>query len=278
MTGAQFGRLTWRAIEPFGAEVDFDFRQPLTDAEADALRDLLYDRQLILVRGQQLSLEQQQALAGYIGPVLSGGRGLAYVSPDDGILNETALTYHSDLAFAPEPFRALSLHAIDVADGQSATKFISAADAYQALSPALKATIATLQATAISAAETATRTVGYDIPADAIAQTRDIVMLHPGAGRPILYVNEQHTARIEGLSRDASDALLEQLFAVLYAPQNRFEHPWRNGDLILWDNLALQHGRPDVTGVRPRTLQRASVSERSLREQLPDFFKAATNA
>lgn len=266
-----FGRLSWRAREPFGAEVEHDFREPLTADEQAAFRKLMYERGLLIMRGQSLSLPQQQAVAAYIGPVLSGGRGMEYVSPDDGVLGDRPMTFHSDLAFAPEPFTALSLHAVDVVENRTSTRFVSAVRAYARLPKALKARIAGLRAVAISPARDDVRSAGYDIAPDAIRYTRDLVMIHSVTGEPILYLNEQHAARIEGLSRDESDALIEQLFEPLYAEDNLLEHAWKNGDLLVWDNLALQHGRPDVSGVWPRRLQRAAVANRSMAEQLPNY-------
>jgi taurine dioxygenase len=271
----QIGRLTWRAVEPFGAEVDFDFRQPLTADEAAGFRDLFYERQLLIMRGQTLSLGEQQAVAGYIGPVLTGGRGMEYVAPDDGILNETGMTYHSDLAFAPEPFTALSLHAVEVAEGRTSTRFVSGVRAYEQMPAALKARIEGLQAAYMSTKLGAKRIVPFEVPADAISQVRDVVPVHPATGRRYLYVSESHASHIRGLARSESGALLAELFTHLYAPGNRLEHVWTNGDFLLWDNLALQHGRPDVTGIWPRKLQRAAVAERGLVEQLPDFFAKA---
>jgi hypothetical protein len=53
---------------------------------------------------------------------------------------------------------------------------------------------------------------------------------------------------------------LQALFALLYRPDNVYEHHWREGDLVFWDNLALQHGRPPLTQPGERTLRRmASV-------------------
>jgi taurine dioxygenase len=197
---------------------------------------------------------------------------MEYVAPDDGVLNETALTFHSDLAFAPEPFQALSLHALEVAEGKTSTRFASARRAYERLPEALKARLEGLQAVSVSVDLGAERVTPFDVPPESIHQTWDVVRTHPVTGRNFLYVSESHAARILGFSREESDGLLGELFAVLYAEGNRVEHPWRNGDILLWDNLALQHGRPDVAGISPRRLQRAAVAERSLTEQLPDFF------
>jgi taurine dioxygenase len=275
MGEGRIGRLAWRGLEPFGAEVAHDFREPLTPQEQAGFRDLLHQHQLLVMRGQSLSLAQQQAVAGYLGPVLTGGRGMEYVSPDDGILNETGMTFHSDLAFAPEPFAALSLHAVDVAEGRTSTRFASGVRAYQTLPDALKARLAGLRAVAMSTSLGAVRVVPFDVPANSIHQVRDVVMTHPVTGQPCLYVSESHAAHVQGLARADSDALLRELFGYLYAPGNRLEHVWANGDFLLWDNLALQHGRPDVTGIWPRKLQRAAVAERSLVEQLPDYFAKA---
>ena len=101
---------------------------------------------------------------------------------------------------------------------------------------------------------------------------RPVVSIHPTTGQPVLFVNEQHVERIEGLDPAESRALLVALFDHLYAEANIFEHRWRNGDLVIWDNIALQHGRRAIGGVRRRKLQRASVAERSLLEQVPDYF------
>lgn len=266
------GRLSWRNLAPFGAEVEHNFREPLTPEEAQAFRELLFERRLLLMRDQSLSLEQQQNLAGLIGPVLRGDRGMAYVAPDDGILNDARLTYHSDLAFAPEPFTALSLHAVDVEDGETSTLFVDAVRAFQTLSDDLKSAVANRQALFVQSMRSDTRQIEMDGEHQRQAMLHPVVLPHPTTGAPVLFVNEQHVERIDGLAPAESRALLVALFDHLYDQANTFEHRWRNGDLIIWDNIALQHGRREMAGVRRRKLQRASVAERSLLEQIPDYF------
>jgi taurine dioxygenase len=80
---------------------------------------------------------------------------------------------------------------------------------------------------------------------------------HPRTGRKILYVSQGMTKEIVGLPHGESEDLLEQLFAHLYSPPNVWQYEWRNGDLIIWDNLAVQHARSDVRPDGPaRTLRK----------------------
>jgi taurine dioxygenase len=93
----------------------------------------------------------------------------------------------------------------------------------------------------------------------------------------ILYVNLLATDCIFGLEPDRSDELLTELFAELYAPDRVYEHFWHNGDLIVWDNLAMQHSRGDVAAVGARTLQKFTGGPVSLLEQFPELLAALSD-
>jgi alpha-ketoglutarate-dependent taurine dioxygenase len=70
------------------------------------------------------------------------------------------------------------------------------------------------------------------------------------------------TDRIEGLPEAEGRALLEELLEHLYQPEHIYEHDWRSGDLLFWDNWALQHARPEPP--RNRTLRRVAIGERAV--------------
>jgi taurine dioxygenase len=89
-------------------------------------------------------------------------------------------------------------------------------------------------------------------------QVRPVLWPHHRTGRPILAVWEQHTDALLPLDPDASTALVEDLYAHLYQPSHTYVHRWRPGDLVLWDNHAIQHGRPAL-GAAPRTLRRVAI-------------------
>jgi taurine dioxygenase len=97
---------------------------------------------------------------------------------------------------------------------------------------------------------------GYDNLLHAI---HPVAIRHPATGRKVLYVNRLMTIRIEGLPERESDALLETLFAVGERPEFHYEHVWRKGDLILWDNLASMHARTDMLTGEPRVMRHTSL-------------------
>jgi alpha-ketoglutarate-dependent taurine dioxygenase len=87
-----------------------------------------------------------------------------------------------------------------------------------------------------------------------------IVHTHPRTGRPLLFITEGMTRGVVGMDPEESEDLLEPIFEHLYAPENRLEHEWEAGDLVVWDNLTIQHGRPNVTTAGPaRTLRKIGL-------------------
>jgi len=266
MSGA--APLDHRLLEPFGAEVNLDLSAPLTPEQAVALRDLFFARSLLVFRNQHLSMDDQKRVVSYVGPVLDPSSG--YLSPEDGILNTKHLDFHSDLCSTPFPFDAISLHAQDVDEGQTSTRFASGLRAYGLLSEAMKAKALTLQVAMVQTVADK-RLLRYDAPANALSLVRSLVLTHRMTGERILYCSESSAARIEGWPQRESDALLAELFSALYAPTNQYEHVWRNGDLVIWDNLSLQHARDPLAPGRPRRLQRVVAGLKTLREQVPEY-------
>jgi taurine dioxygenase len=67
------------------------------------------------------------------------------------------------------------------------------------------------------------------------------------------------TARIEGIPKDDSDALLRDLFGYIDDDQIIFDHKWRVGDLVMIDNRCITHARRDFPAGEPRMLSRTMV-------------------
>lgn len=264
---SEFG---WRecALAPFGIELTgVDLAAPLPEGLADRLPGLLDRHKLILLRDQRLNEDQQADFCAHFGPVL-GARGEYRQLSSDGNLGAGPLSWHSDLAFTEEPFQAISLLATKVNDGQSWTAF---ADGTRPLPAELAERLKDRDALTVISMIQTHRTVGYNVPDFLPHMVRPAVITHPRTAEPVLYVSDMQTARIEGLAKVESDALLQDLFAHLYDPANVYRHHWRNGDLVIWDNVALSHSRCDLAGMHPRKMQRVCCARRSFFDLLPNF-------
>jgi taurine dioxygenase len=68
-----------------------------------------------------------------------------------------------------------------------------------------------------------------------------VVRTHPFTGKKCLYVNQGYTTRIEGLSKEESDRILEFLFEHITKREFVYRHRWQRGDLLMWDNCLVQH-------------------------------------
>lgn len=253
--------LPFRRLEPFGVEIDRDLSEPFAPSETYHFGELFREYGLILARGQKLSMERQRELCGILGPILlrEGENGM--MSNEQGGPSASELTWHSDAAYTEHPFDALSLHALDVVDDASSTRFVSAQQAYDRLSAAMRSTLAELRQEMISPHYTmlAERTCDMRDPEALKRGIRPVIFENPHNGKRCLWVGELQTARLLDMDWEASRDLLHEAFESLYAPEAVFEHRWRKGDLIIWDNIALQHARGNVETVGPRLLQRVIV-------------------
>jgi len=99
-------------------------------------------------------------------------------------------------------------------------------------------------------------------------------MRHPTTGQELLTVNEMHTDYVVSMDARESEETLRALWSVLYAPENTYLHKWQVGDLVIWDNVALQHGRPAPPADLPRTLRRVTMATLDIADLIPGFTEA----
>ncbi|HEY3700168.1 MAG TPA: TauD/TfdA family dioxygenase [Spongiibacteraceae bacterium] len=268
MSNGSFQRLSWRDISPFGVEVDYDLRQPMTPEEQAAFKELFFKESLLVFHRQTLSEDEQVRVTGYLGPITPPEAELRRMEAV-GAQGVVEFSFHSDYSFGAEPIIGISLHALDVVEGESYTRFASGIRAYRALPAELKAK-------ADSHRIHSSMMAGRIEPGDEIPQhwpqvIRDVVMPHPVTGAPILYVIEQHAVRILDIEVGESEKLMREFAAYLFAEDSIYRHEWVNGDFVVWDNLALQHARPELSTVTRRVLQRATVATKTFFELFPDF-------
>lgn len=86
-----------------------------------------------------------------------------------------------------------------------------------------------------------------------------IVTTHPETGKKNIFANPSHTQIIEGYSKEASDDVLTFLYDHTKQPKFIYDHVWQDGDLVLWDNRAVQHRATGCPEDKPRKLIRTTV-------------------
>ena len=249
-----------------GAEiVGVDLREVLDGETAETIRRAWLDRQVLVFRGQQLDPDQQLRFTAHFGdfqlaysPHRSGakvnylGKGIA---PDglDGSYGDGIFDFHQDGVYRERPTKVTFLHSLAIPSTGGNTKFASTYAAYDALPTALQERCQTYELLHTYAKPK------KDDPGNVERYTHPLVVAHAETGRPLLLCDRAMSDSIVGIPRSESDAVLTQLYASLERPDHVYEHLWRVGDLVMWDNLATAHARTDYNSAEPRMMQRTSV-------------------
>jgi taurine dioxygenase len=263
----------------FGARIEgVDPACPLEDRVADALREAMDEHHLLVFHLPSLDSDGQKRLASVFGPVLdeSGkGDGWTLVSDrPDGVIRDGALLFHSDLAFTTEPLIAISLYALELPSSGTATHFADGARAAAHLPADLREKVAgreALHVFPLTDARGDRRFRVADLDPGAPRATHPVLWSHPRTGDVVLYVNQMQTDCLVGLSEADSEDLLAALWQHLYEPANVYSHHWQVGDLVVWDNIAVQHARDDVTIGTGRTLRRVPIGRFAVSLRPPPY-------
>jgi taurine dioxygenase len=250
-----------------GVEIHDIARAALDDeALGRALRELIGRHHLLLWREGVLSVDEQLVMMAHFGEIVDeGGDGRRYVyvsnAREDGVLAMgRQLVFHSDNVFTPHPLNITSLYGERIVDEPAPTLFANAVRACALLDDATSARLADAQALNLSGfAGGSYRYRDAEVEAHHPRAVHPVITHDTFAHTPALMVSEQQTDRIVDWPPDASEETLQALFALLYRPDNVYEHRWREGDLVVWDNLALQHGRPPLDQPGERTLRRMAT-------------------
>jgi taurine dioxygenase len=265
-------KLTIKPLNPaVGAEIQgLEPRTPLDDDTIRQLRAAFDERGVLVFRNLDIDQDYQRYLVyTLIGePVIppeEQTRPTMLVSnkAEKGAAPYGRLLFHCDNMWARKPQQGISLYGVEVEPPGAPTLFVSMAHGWDTLPDKLRARVEGLEARHGFDEAYPNRGGDADVLDGRMAVPRSTVrpvgFVHPRTGRRLLYVSQQATIEIMGLSHDENEALLEELFAHLYKPEFVLAHDWRKGDLVVWDNIATQHGRGMVALNGPvRTLRKVT--------------------
>ena len=98
-----------------------------------------------------------------------------------------------------------------------------------------------------------------DDPLTSPGALHPLVCRHPDTGRRMLYLGRRRNAYLVGLGLAESEALLNELWTFVDRPEFAWEHVWRVGDLVLWDNRCTMHRRDAFDPNSRRIMHRTQV-------------------
>jgi taurine dioxygenase len=266
-----------------GAEVrGIDASGPINATTFAALDAAFNEHSVVWLRGQDLDEVQLIAFASRFGapepnylshfahPEFPEIMLVTNIREDDRKIghDHAGTMWHTDMSYMDRPPRATVLHAIEVPleNGVALgdTEFASASAAYEALPESTKRCIDGLMAVhqvfgrrGNSVKDAQTQEMRRNQP----AVMHPLVRVHPRTGRKALYVVKGECQGIVGMPDDEALPLLNELAEAIPQAEFRHTHKWLVGDILMWDNCAVQHiARFDYEWPRHRRLmQRVTV-------------------
>jgi taurine dioxygenase len=265
-----------------GAEIKgVDLSAPLSDKVIAAIRSAWLDHHVVYFRNQNLTDAQLVAFGRRFG-TLQPVEFQALEYNRDGLLPEIdvvsnvivdgkpigcggagELGWHTDMSIFDLPASATFLYAAEVPPSGTSTRFSNMIAAYEALPQSLKDKIEGRRSIH-DIAYTASGTVrgGFQPIADKSkgpGAVHPVVRTHPETGQKALFLGRRGYGYIHGYPVPESDALLDVLWDHMTNPRFIWEHHWRRGDVIGWDNRCLIHGRGAFDPQSRRIMRRITV-------------------
>jgi len=168
--------------------------------------------------------------------------------------------WHTDSSYREIPCTLSLLYAIDVPQQGGETEFVSTVHAYNQLPEDRRRGLEGVRV--IHSYEHS----NPDAWPKMSQEERDAVppVSHPlvrtlDDGRRALYLGS-HAARVEGLNEEEGRRLLVELLDLATREPFIYQHRWKKGDLLVWDNrLTLHRVRPYASTREKRVLRRTTV-------------------
>jgi taurine dioxygenase len=264
-----------RPLSPaLGAEITgIDLSRQADESVFAQIQDVWHQNLVLLLRDQRLSEQDQVRFAEKFGPpavihtkqFVRNHPAVMLISniradgKPIGALPDGEMHFHTDQCHQERPAMASMLYALEVPSTGGNTLFANGYKAYETLPAEIKRRIEGRKALNAYDYDTAAMKRDTRLAEGVPSYVHPVVRTHPATDRKALYVNRLMTVRIEGLSAHESDELLAFLFDHQERPEFVYEHVWRAGDLVIWDNRCTLHARTDFSPNERRLMRRVTI-------------------
>jgi alpha-ketoglutarate-dependent 2,4-dichlorophenoxyacetate dioxygenase len=292
--------ITIKKLHPlFCAEIGgVDTGEPMDDATFDEIRAALDEHSVLVFHDQSLDDEKQIAFSRRFGPLETSGKanpatgtpfarqsnldiatGTVIPSEDRRMIYQKGnYLWHSDSSFKAPPSLCSLLSARTVPPVGGNTEFATMTAAYDALPDEMKQKLEGLVAehSLVYSRETvSTESLTAEMRAELPGAWQTMVRENPVTHRKAIYAGA-HASHVIGWPREAGRAFIKWLNEFATQPQFVYSHPWREGDLVIWDNRAVLHRATayDTLGHK-RLMQRTTVNGGVMTTAQPERYELA---
>jgi taurine dioxygenase len=257
-----------------GAEVKGVDLTHIDPSQAQSLNELWLEHHVLVIRDSPVTEDELVEFARSFGPIESARRMSPLASRPEimvisniregdaalGALPDGELYWHFDRVHQKVPNKAGVLHSIELPLKGGETRFSNMCEAYDALSEETKRKLDGL--TALNTYQYGqTKSTDKQLTEDSPSAVHPVVRTLPETGKKALYVCRLMTDRILELPEAESDELLNELFDHCERPEFTYEHSWKVGDTLIWDNRCVLHARNDFNENERRLLKRVTVGD-----------------
>ena len=272
----------------FGARVEgVDLAQPLAAAAFQQIFDAFQEYSVLVFHDQRLTDEAQMAFSERFGPLETTLKAigkedrlhpqlvdLSNLDPDHDerlmgwddrrmLYQSGNQLWHTDSSFKPVPAMASLLSGREVPPLGGETEFASARHTWDTLPEAMRDRLqgrVVVHSILYSRSIIAKGLFDPEHERELVPVRQALVRANPVNGRKNVYIGS-HAWYVEGMSPEESRRLLEDLLARTTRPECVYQHPWRQWDLVMWDNRCVLHrGRPWDAARHKRVMRRTTVA------------------
>ena len=291
-----------------GAQVQgLDLSRMLTDTEFDTLVLALGNHGVLEFPNQTLTTAQLKAFSQRFGKlyISPGGRAQAEGFPEVMILSnmvqdgkplglsDAGQSWHTDMSYSNMIAFANVLHGTVIPQRQGkplgATQFRNTHAVYNDIPQVLKERLAnkTITHDFNKFWDMMRKRPGSTRPALSEEEKRKrppavhpAFLTHPITRQKVLYANPGYAMKINELSQQESDEILEYLFALQMQDKYLYTYQWQKDSLLMWDNIGTMHNAvADYGPDEHRYIRRCQVMATHFYgpqgTSAPIFFKAA---
>jgi taurine dioxygenase len=271
-----------KLADALGAEISgVDVSKPISKDDLAQILAAWKEHLVLRFRGQELTDPQLLELSrnfGEIDPPGPNSYGKPFLAdfPDINVISNIKVgeqpvgglgdgeaVWHADMTYIDTPPKASFLHALEIPATGGNTEWGNMYVAYEALPTHLKQEIKGLKAihdaTYNSAGMIRKGMKDVTDPREAPGAHHPLVSKHPESGLPCLFLGRRRNSYILGLDLDASNQLLDELWAHIDNPEFTFTQVWQLHDLILWDNRCTLHRRDSFDPQSRRLMHRTQI-------------------